>query len=534
VLSPLSRLIGHPDVDVWNHAWGPWWYWRTLGTGTIPWDTPLLAAPDGGVLWYIDPLGALAGAPLVGVLGVVGAYNAVMFAWAALASVAGRDLARALGAEDGASWVAAVAVACSPYVLSELHDGVSEAAGVHWSVFALAAAWRAVEAPSARRWAIAGAWLGVAATGTWYLAFGAATVVATWAALRRRPGVLLAGVVALALAAPVLAVVRASVDSPRSLVMRAELGHADRELLLSHNAVDPRAFVAPLGFQSVDLTARGEAFRHSSYVGLVALALALAARRRDALAGAVPAAVLGLGPYLWWGGEWVRTAAGDRLGLPFLWVSAVLPAAAATHAQRVAWPALAVVAGLAAVGASRLSPRARAVAVALVAADALLASPWPLARAEELDVRAHTAIRAASREGIVLDLPAEVGNTMTTSRYFVYQAYSDHPVPYRPDARAGTSSLLGVPAFAVLALPSMSRPEHRDRVAATVSSLSEVDLGVLVQKGVRWVVVHRELERGEQGLAGIERQLVAWFGQPTVTGTHAVWETRAGRGAVLR
>ena len=24
-LSPASTLIGHPDVDVWNHAWGFWY-----------------------------------------------------------------------------------------------------------------------------------------------------------------------------------------------------------------------------------------------------------------------------------------------------------------------------------------------------------------------------------------------------------------------------------------------------------------------------------------------------------------------------
>ncbi|MFZ5475453.1 MAG: hypothetical protein ACOZNI_01655, partial [Myxococcota bacterium] len=207
---------------------------------------------------------------------------------------------------------------------------------------------------------------------------------------------------------------------------------------------------------------------------------------------------------------------------------------AATHAQRVAWPALAVVAGLAAVGASRFGRRGIAIALVGVAGDALLASPWPLARADALDLSAHRALRAIPGPGAVLDLPAEVGDTMATSRYLVYQTASARPIPYRPDARAGTSSLLGVPAFQVLALPSMHRPEHRARVAAQVAGLADVDLGALVQKGVRWVVVHRELERGAQGVAETERQLVAWFGEPRVDGTHAVWETRAGRGAVAR
>ena len=24
LLAPLTRMVGHTDGDVWNHAWGPW------------------------------------------------------------------------------------------------------------------------------------------------------------------------------------------------------------------------------------------------------------------------------------------------------------------------------------------------------------------------------------------------------------------------------------------------------------------------------------------------------------------------------
>ena len=27
LLAPTQRMIGHSDADVWNHAWGPWWFW---------------------------------------------------------------------------------------------------------------------------------------------------------------------------------------------------------------------------------------------------------------------------------------------------------------------------------------------------------------------------------------------------------------------------------------------------------------------------------------------------------------------------
>ena len=55
VTAPLTRMIGHADGDVWNHAWGPWWFWQSLGTGELPWHTTWLNAPWGGVLWFIDP-----------------------------------------------------------------------------------------------------------------------------------------------------------------------------------------------------------------------------------------------------------------------------------------------------------------------------------------------------------------------------------------------------------------------------------------------------------------------------------------------
>jgi hypothetical protein len=332
----------------------------------------------------------------------------------------------------------------------------------------------------------------------------------------------------------VYAIISESVASPHALVTRGELTSADREMLLTHNAVDPRAFIAPGGFQSVDLAARGEQFRHSSYVGLIALLLALAARRPRFLLGAVPAAVLGLGPYLWWAGDWVHVG-GSRLALPFHALMAFLPGSAATHAQRVAFPVIAVVASVAALGTHAVPWRVRRYVFALVTVDALANAPWPLARCPELDLTTHAELGAKDRRGI-LDLPSEVGATMATSRYLVYQTASTRPIPYRPDARAGTSSLLGIPSFWVLALPSVARPEHKRPLAAMVSQISSVSTADLPGKGIRWIVVHRELDRGEQGVPLIERQLVAWFGDPEVKGTHAVWDTThaiAARGAIL-
>jgi hypothetical protein len=576
--TPVTRLVGHPDVDVTNHAWGPWWWWITLGRGGVPWETTLLATPRGGVLWFIDPFLAGVGATMVGLVGLVGAYNLVILLYVALAAASGRSLARAFGASERAAWVAAAAVATSPYLLCEIHNGVSEAVGVCWSTFALAAARRALAAPGPdvdrarwlRAWGVTGLWLAAAAAGTWYYGLATGLTIGAWALAAARPapgtppserrerlrahvgGAVLAGAVGVVVSSPVLALVHASISDPASLVVRGDVSDAVRDFLLAHNAVDPLAFVAPLGFQSVDLAARGEAFLHSSYLGLVALALAAyALRARPALRlvalGLVPAAVLSLGAYLWMGGGWV-TVASFRLPLPFAALVAILPDAGSTHAQRLVWPVVATVAALAAVGIDALAlGRARfgLVAFALVA-DLLAASPWPLARVEPLDLRAHAALVAANRvppvdhpgeahdDGLppaqgVLDLPAEVGNTMATSRYLVYQSASELPIPYRPDARGGTSSLFGEPWFQLLYAMSVTREDQLEGMRGELTGIQYVDLRSTKELGIRWIVLHRELERGRGDIARLEAQLREWFGAPVTLGPHLTWDVTRRR-----
>ncbi|MDP2315011.1 MAG: hypothetical protein Q8P41_19075 [Pseudomonadota bacterium] len=576
--TPFARLIGHPDVDVTNHAWGPWWWWITIGRGELPWQTTLLAAPEGGVLWFIDPFLAAVGAALVGIVGVVGAYNLVVVLYVALAAVSGRALARAFGAGAAASWVAAAAVAVSPYLLCEVHNGVTEAVGVCWSTFALAATRRAIAADApdrVRRWIVAGLWLGAAGAGTWYYGLATGVTMGAWALAATlgpggwRPGawrevarirrdarmygggVALAGLVGVVVAAPVLWLVRNSISDPRSLVVRGDVDAGVREFLLAHNAVDVRAFVAPFGFQSVDLAAGGEAFLHSSYVGLVALGLAAVAVRArpalgNALAGVLPVAVLSLGAYLWWGDGWV-TVGSTRFALPFGWLVAALPDAGSTHAQRLVWPVVATVAALAAVGAEHVARGRRSWLVglgAVVFVDLLVSAPWPLARVDALDLRAHARLDVLARAESaaarnpetrvslargVLDLPAEVGATMATSRYLVYQTASELPIPYRPDARGGTARAYGMPWFNLLFLPSAGQDAQAAALKAELGSTTRLDLASFDRGGIRWVVLHRELERGRGDVIALEAQLRAWFGEPDPLGPHLTWDVAKRR-----
>ena len=119
-----GRLIGDEGLDVWSHVWGEGWVGRSLLSGHLPWRDHGLAWPDGGVLWYIDPLGAMVALPFVALsLGALG-HLAVQVAQIALAAVAGRALGRALG---GSGWVSGIGLATTPFLLGELHNGITEA-----------------------------------------------------------------------------------------------------------------------------------------------------------------------------------------------------------------------------------------------------------------------------------------------------------------------------------------------------------------------------------------------------------------------
>ena len=86
LIGPTQQMIGHDQGDVWNHAWGSWWFWQSLLDGTLPWHTEWLNAPNGGTLWFIDPIGALIGLPFTALFGPILAFNATVLVYAATTS----------------------------------------------------------------------------------------------------------------------------------------------------------------------------------------------------------------------------------------------------------------------------------------------------------------------------------------------------------------------------------------------------------------------------------------------------------------
>ena len=316
--------------------------------------------------------------------------------------------------------------------------------------------------------------------------------------------------------------------------------------LAMHNAVDPRTFVAPLGFRSVDLSAEG--FEHSMYLGLLALLLAgigawrlrhgqgsglrglLSASGPWVMAAAFVSLVFALGPYLFWDGAWAN-AGGGRLRLPWWAIQRLAPGLAVTHPLRLAVPALAAIAGLAAVGAAHLAPGRRAIALTgLVLLDGLILSgaPWPLATA---DAALPEALSSIAREPgtdpgeeAILDLPTDAGATMATSRYLWWQTFHGRPIVYGPDARASTSPLIHDSAFRTLAAASTRRGDEAHRLQlggaadrAATRSLRDI--------GIRWVVVHHDLD-AEAG-ARLQAILEPELGPGKRTGDTEIWDLGA-------
>ena len=281
VFSPFGSLIGSGKVDVWNHVWGSWWWFDSLSTGSTPWQTTLLQYPDGGTLWFIDPVLAILGLPFAG-FSPTFAYNFGIWVYLAFASWTARRFAVSLGSAPNASWIASIVVVCSAWMLSEISNGITEAVNI--GPVALAMAWtedacrgKRYGEQSALQWMKAGMGVGLATMASPYLGLGVGIVVAirtlasfanTW------KWSWLGGLTSLIVASPTLLLFRLQLEAANAIIKRPD---GMNESLALHNAVDPRTFIAPFGFQSVDLTDEG--FVHSMYLGLIACFFAVRVMR---------------------------------------------------------------------------------------------------------------------------------------------------------------------------------------------------------------------------------------------------------------
>lgn len=521
--APFSgELIGHPDIDVWNHAWGYFYWFDHLSQGLLPWNTDLIYAPEGGVLYFVDPLGALASLPFTAVFGVGIAYNLVQIARFAFAGLVSHFLCKEVTGAGPHCWAAGVAYASTPYLLAEQGNGISEVGAVGWIPLVFWMAARAFKNNSRRDWVLLGLAQGLCSVASFYYGLTTALLVGGWWLFSfektRVKGGLLAGCIGAVIAVPVFLLFRASLwpGNGRGVIRRS----ADLNLeLMSHNAVDPREYVIPGGFQSVDFfEVYGEAFVHTAYLRWSALLLAgwacwkVGRATRPWMLMALGSLVLGLGRALWWDGGFAGP--GERLVLlPFGWLQEVLPQLAITHSSRLSIGAQAVVALLAGWALVGQSKRLIGGMCALLLAESLFFSSaqWPLPMASTAMPSLYDQIAESPDPRGVLDLPPEVGTTMASSQYFWFQTRHGKPVPYGPDARSESSA--DAVFFRWLLLGAWS-PESSPNLNPGLGVEEQVKTHLRERYG--WIVLHEDLadRAGQKTL--IHRKLRALLGSPQV------------------
>jgi hypothetical protein len=370
-----------------------------------------------------------------------------------------------------------------------------------------------------RAWAKAGLGIGIATMASPYLGLG----VGIAALIRGIPKIQyawLGGLCTLIVASPTIFLFRAQLMATDAIIKRPE---GMNPSLALHNAVDPRTFVAPFGFQSVDLSSEG--FVHSMYFGIVALLIGLKTwkSQRVWIITALCCMVFSLGPYLYWGDSWL-TLGEARLRMPWFFLQNIFSGLAVTHPLRLAIPSLAIVAGLAAVGATTpywLDRMKRLYVLLLIEGLFISGAPWPLETADAEYPKAYEIIKADNRDVGVLDLPTDAGGTMRSSRYLYWQTYHEKGIPYAPDVRASTSSLLNIPSFRRLAAMCTRREDENRALGLRNKAPGSDHVQMLRGQGIGWVVLHHNID--PLVVPALQESLQVDLGTGVMIGNATVW-----------
>ncbi len=404
VLDPGRTVVGGARTDVHNALWSYWFVAEGLRDGHFPVQTALLNHPAGGRILVADPLNAALAAPLTLAGGPALAYSVTVLVHLALGAWFADAAGRALG---GRGWIAGVAYAASPIVLSHLQNGSSEAAAVAWLPLAAWLGVRALEGGVGRVLA-AGVALALAALGGgWYAGIGAFVLVGALALCERGGRRLWPALfVGAALCLPVAYAYHALAAAPDSLV-DLKTPESLARLRRTLGAADPRIFWTPGDFRSPDfsrLEQNASDLVHTAYLGVVLVVLALWRGRRPALWLAVAACLLlAMGPVLVVGGGPVAWH-GRSLPLPFAALEGLPGFAGLSLVYRIAT--------LAPLALGLLADRAPGWLAPLVLAETLSLSPargLP-ALSPAVPTAALTAL-AAAPEGAAVSLPAGFART---------------------------------------------------------------------------------------------------------------------------
>ena len=528
-----NSLVGSPDIDVWNHAWGYWFVYQSLLQGIIPIETTLIGAPSGGTLYYIDTPGAVAGLIPTALFGPAVGYNIVLIVRLALTGLAAQLLTEEWSGSGIHTWIGGLAMITLPFLLCELSNGISEVCAIQWAIFTIWAASRCHSNPLKKNWILLGVFQGLTITATFYygLAIGLLLVALfIFGAIQHKiqdeqfssvwiTGPVAAAILAILVASPYAGAFWYTLQSDTRLVLRDT---SLNDQLLRHNAVDPRIYLQFGFFQSVNLLEKyGEPFVHTAYLrwSIVPAALYACIRQKELRIWMVLSLFslsLGLGPYLWWSEEWV-TVGGQLISLPFDWLRSLLPQIAITHPLRLSLGGQIILTCLGIIGIRHLITAVRKQwqtsllfgATVLICAEGMWGSSatWPIPSSNATIPQLYD---TQDSRGI-LDLPAEAGTSMKTSQYFWFQTKHEKPIPYTPDARLGsTRDLETFKNF-------MANDGIREE-AQPISSQSQLHIRNLYST----IVLHTALdpektERYKQVLSNA-------FGAPQQEGEHLFWQ----------
>lgn len=420
-------LIGHPNLDVWSHAWGMDWFSSMLRSGRFPWYVEGVAWPKQRVLWYIDPIGAFMMTPFSWFLGPIVSYNLLIGIQIFLLGIACWLCARKIG---GSGWLAMTILCSSPFLLGEYWNGVVEAGWVATIPFA------AYLALCGSRWT--GLIVGLAAVATPYHGMSAALLVSTiilgtktqsiGVRLRR---LLVAGILAILVSLPHLLLIRASFHSEISFVHRNIFEGYNPAVLIS-NAVDPKALYTMGDFwsQKINDSAMSVPWHKTPYLGWFGIAgslgiLVCGCKVRALWIPALVGLTCTLGIFLWSDGAWVQTPEKGMYQLPLAYLAQWLPLPL-DHPMRFVGGVVCCLALM----SDRFFGKIAWLVCGFVLYEQLYLAPssWPLPNVNARPPALYTSI--PDKNSAVLDLPSDLGAGNQSNRYLFWQRLHKHPVPW--------------------------------------------------------------------------------------------------------
>ena len=159
-----THLPGSPSGDLGVYVWNIWIFRYEILRGHLPFSTDQVFAYTGGAdfsLHNYTPLASALAAPLIGTIGVVGAFNVVLLTCMTLSGLGVFVLARRIGLGSAAAWSAGAIFIASPALTAKgtAHFSLVAAAALPLFLWALL---RTIETTRSRDGALVGTLVAVA------------------------------------------------------------------------------------------------------------------------------------------------------------------------------------------------------------------------------------------------------------------------------------------------------------------------------------------------------------------------------------